>query len=488
MKILKKVFICGLLMIFAFSISSCRKKTDLGQAQKIKKNITIQVWNVFDDSSLYEPIFSEFESKYLGLNIEYRKFENPDEYLNLIINEMAEGEGPDIFFMHNSWVTEHFKKISPADISYIPPQAFKDTFVSVASDDFVLKGEDSVEKVYAMPLYIDNLAMFYNKSHFEEKLPSAAKPAKTWEQIKEQVYTLTDEDKSFERFFRSGIAIGRADNISRAFDALQLLLLQTKADFYNQTYSSAIFATQQGVTSSGQAFFPAKEALQLYTSFAMSGNKEYSWNRYIANPNSVEKEIIPFSNGKVSMILGYSYLYTDLINQLDLQAKKGIKTISKGDIGISAIPQIFNEESGETKVTLESYFAPTVSRTSENAQIAWELISFMAKKENQEYYNEQTHRPSSRRDLVEEEKADSIYGVFASQLGYAKSLKMADSKKYQEIFLNAINAVLDNKMKAVDAMKVAQDEINKILVVKPILTSNMKTDEKVEEKKTTTKK
>ena len=34
---------------------------------------------------------------------------------------------------------------------------------------------------------------------------------------------------------------------------------------------------------------------------------------------------------------------------------------------------------------------------------------------------------------------DPIYGIFAAQIGYAKSFKVADSMKYEKIFLDAIN-------------------------------------------------
>jgi len=453
-----------ILIVFILIVSGCRNKDeDRAQNQQSQITTTLQVWNVFDESSIFDPLFAEFKSKHVGLQIEYRKFENPAEYLDLIINEMAEGEGPDIFFIHNSWVQEHFKKILSADVAYIPADAFRETFVASANDDCILKGADGIDRVYCMPMYVDDLAMYYNKEHFEEVLPEEGKPARTWAEVENQVYKLTKEDNSFERFARSGIAMGRADNISRAYDILQMLMLQADTKFYNETDTSAVFASQQGVSSSGQAYYPARTAFEIYTNFAIPNNKQYSWNRYIANPVSEEKEIIPFVTGKVSMIAGYSYLYNELLNQIDMQGKKGLKTINANDIEVALMPQVFDPLKGETQVTLASFFAPTVSRTSKNAELAWQLISFLTTKENQQYYNEKTHRPSSRRDLVETQSAYPVYGIFSKQLGFAKSLKIFDSEGYEEIFLKAVTAITENGVKVAEALKEAEASINEVL-------------------------
>jgi len=64
--------------------------------------------------------------------------------------------------------------------------------------------------------------------------------------------------------------------------------------------------------------------------------------------------------------------------------------------------------------------------------------------------------------MIEEQKIDPIYGVFAEQIGFAESLPIYDEKLYNTIFVKAINAVLNTK-KPEDAMKIAQDEINAIL-------------------------
>src|SRR3989339_1384160 len=94
----KFILILALVILLAIVSVSC-KKTATTQTQP---NITLQVWNVFDDSKVFDPIFAEFKAKYKGLKIEYRKFEDPQKYMDLIVNEMAEGEGPDIFFLQNS--------------------------------------------------------------------------------------------------------------------------------------------------------------------------------------------------------------------------------------------------------------------------------------------------------------------------------------------------------------------------------------------------
>ena len=52
----------------------------------------------------------------------------------------------------------------------------------------------------------------------------------------------------------------------------------------------------------------ALTALELFTSFGLPSQKNYSWNKYLADADSGEKEIKTFANGKVSMIMGYTYV------------------------------------------------------------------------------------------------------------------------------------------------------------------------------------
>ncbi len=277
----------------------------------------------------------------------------------------------------------------------------------------------STSVVYPIPLTVDTLALYYNRAHFEDRLSARGKPAKTWEGIKEDVTFLNKPDNSLGTFEVAGIAMGRSDNIARAVDILYLLFLQFGADFYDKNYTEAIFASQQG----GIADYPGTEALKLFVSFADSSEKHYSWNEYIVDDDSEEKEVEAFARGQVSMMIGFSYMYDDIVEQISNFKQKGVDVIEESDIKIAPIPQLYDPDSSKTekRVTYASYFAETVSRNSKHPDIAWDFLIWLSGKKNLEHYFEELNKPTSRRDMIDDQKNHPIYGVFATQVGFAES-------------------------------------------------------------------
>ncbi len=447
-----------ILSLFSLSATGCRKKDPTQQKQDYS-GIELTYYKVFDSSDVIEPMISKFEDSHPGLTINYRKFADFSEYEKTILNEMAEGEGPDIFSMQNTWFVSNYKKISPLPDKMGSTYDFASTFVDVAYKDLVRPDDGGIEKVYALPMTVDTLALYYNKDHFEDRLPTKGKPSLTWEGIKEDVALLNKTDTSFDRFEVSGIAMGRADNISRAVDILYLLFLQYGTDFYNENISEAIFAGRQG----GEVYnYPALEALNFFVSFAKEDFKHYSWNEFVVSEDSEAKEIEAFAKGDVSMIIGYSYTYDLILNSMDTLKADKIATIDKEDIGVAPIPQLFDPDaSNDKRVTYASYFAETVSRNSEYPDIAWDFLIFLTSNENLDYYFQETHKPTSRRDMIEDQKKDPIFGVFASQIGYAESFPLLDYDRYKEIFSSVITAAY------------MREDLDTILLEAQVLINNM---------------
>ncbi|MFC1647639.1 extracellular solute-binding protein [Patescibacteria group bacterium] len=458
--------VLGLLMIFGIAFSAGCFRTKEFKPRTSQDMVELTYYKLFDDSEVIEPLIQEYRAKFPNVKVNYRQFTDTQEYYDLILNELAEGEGPDIFSVPNTWFIKNHKKVSPAPTNMLPSEIFEDTFVSVTYDDLVRANPETGEnQVYALPMTVDTLALYYNKDHYDDAIPERGKPAETWETLKDDVFKLTKSDQSFERFEVSGIAMGFGENITRAVDILYLLMIQSEGDFYDQNFQKAIFSQQQGVGSDGSPINPGADALNFYTSFATPSQKNYSWNAYLADPNSDTKEITTFARGKVSMILGYSNMYDQIIDEINELKAKGLTTIDTDSVRIAVIPQIKDPaQTTEKRDAYAHYFVETVARTSQNTGWAWDFLYFLTQKESLEHYNEKTHKPTSRRDMIEDQKADPIYGVFAEQIGFAESLPVYDEGVYADSMLKAINAVLATKSPQ-DAMKIAQEEINAILPV-----------------------
>ncbi len=453
MKLNLRISILSLLMLSTLLFPACLKKQS-EKPEVVKQDpVVLNFYGLFDSEDIYLEMIQEFQKANPLISIRYKKFTDPEAYLDLIINELAEGKGPDIFLMQNTWFPRHYKKLMPAPDTLVNPERFKELFVEIAAEDLIIPDDEGVEKIWGLPLYVDTLALYYNEDYFEEVKPSTGRPADTWEGIRSDVQLLNRQDNSFSRFRRSGIAMGRGDNISRAFDIIMLLMLQSKADFYSSDLTSVMFDTAKEVV----------DAFDLYSSFALPSQRNYSWNAYLADSESAEKEIRTFASGKTSMILGYSYAYEDIVREIALLERSGEDAIDINDIGIQEVPQIFDPNlTNYTKETYGTYFVPVVSRTSQYSEEAWSFLASMVSEENLRSYYKATKRPSALRSLIPEQENMPIYGVFASQVGYAASIPMADPAAYKKLFLAAIDALISTASTE-DVVKDLADEIQKLI-------------------------
>ncbi len=429
------------------------KKEDANKS----KDLTMYI--VHDNTDSFQEQIQAFRSKNANVNVKVKKFVNLEEYEDLIINEIAEGEGPDVFMIHNSWMLKHYKKLLPMPTNLpvvITADTFKQTFFQAAADDLIIQN-----KIYGMPLSIDNLALYYNKAYFKDLLATADKPAILWSKIKEQVYNLTKQNKSPERFSLAGVGIGRADNVNSAVDVLYTLMLQYGVNFYDSTGSSATFA--KASSSSSGVKNPGVEALTLYTSFGLPTYKNYSWNDVITGYNPKAKEVGPFVRGKVAMITGYPYLYNEIVKGIQVQQKTGKNYIDIKNVGTAPMPQLVTATESTKRDVLASYFPLVVARTTKYPTEAWSLVQALTTASSLQTYHKKTNRPTSRKDMVKDQQTKPIFGVFAYQAPFAKSFRIYDAAKYNKIFTKAIQDVVTNVSTPSTALSDAQTKISCII-------------------------
>ncbi len=467
MKVIKKTIVFALLISISFGFSGCRKKnqgnTSTGTTTNSVEKKEIVIWNLFDNSDSLRGQIQSFESSHPGVDITYKKFVNIEEYWSTILNELAEGEGPDIFAVNNNWLRKHYKKFYPLPLEGIEipmnPEIFRQTFFNVAGEDLIIENQ-----VMGIPLSIDTLALYYNKELFGDSIINSDEPARTWEELKEQVITLTKRDNSPERFGVSAISMGRADNILRANDILYLLMVQHETKFYDDSGLKTIFANKQGIAEgTGKAYYPGVEALDFYTSFGLPSYRNYTWNEFITGRAPDEKEINPFVRGKTAMIFGYSFLYDQLKGAIQGQIKTGGKPIALEDIGIAPAPQLYKYEETGKQDAYANYFPLVVSRNTAHPTEAWNLLLYLSSAESLQTYHEKTNKPTSRKDMGDAQSIQPLWGVFARQASYAKNLQLFDNENFNEYFAEAIQSVVKGKKTPTEALQLTQKRANCIL-------------------------
>lgn len=428
------------------------------EAQKLATQpVKLKIWRVFDDDSTFTEIMNAYRALHPNVSFEYKEF-RIEEYEDELLHAFAEGTGPDIFSIHNTWVGEYTSLMSPmpksTKIAYsetrgqikketiytlkeepsISLRALKNDFVEVVSDDAVRSYQpnekaEAEDRVFGLPLSVDTLALFYNRD-----LLSAAnipEPPKTWTEFQDQVTKLSKIGAS-NIILQAGAAIGTSQNVERASDILNLLMMQ----------NGVAMADDRGVANFGYESGGselAADAVRFYTDFANPLKQVYTWNEKQSDSFDA------FANGKAAFFFGYSY-HAPLI-----KAKS-----PKLNFAIASVPQI---EGGKT-VNFANYWIETVSKTTDFRDWAWNFVQFAANKNQAPSYLQTARRPTALRSLINTQLEDETLSVFVSQTLTAKSwYKGSDAQTMEQAFLDLIDATLSGADLKKELI-IAQNKVN----------------------------
>jgi multiple sugar transport system substrate-binding protein len=471
-------------MMVVFSACGCNKPPASGTNYEVR----LEVWGLFDDSDVMQKAISEYQKRNpVVKEIIYKKL-TVQSYENDLMEALATGNGPDIFLVHNTWLPKHQDKLAPAPIDnlsstkapILTPKQVADQFPDVVSADFVSGG-----KIYALPLSVDSLALYYNKDLLNQA--GIATPPATWEAFDDAVKKITKVD-SFGNINLSGAAMGMSSDasagtgkINRATDILALLMMQSGAQMVNPENKAASFADFTKATYGGE-LSPGESALAYYTKFSNPSNVEYSWNSQ--QHNSTDS----FIEGRTAMILGYSWMLPQI------QAKA-----PKLSLGIANVPQNKDDSGSGLNIDFANYWGYGVSASKtqnqdfekmaaenknryatkdERVAEAWKFIRFLtlpqsfstglasaqtadsANFDAAAEYAANQKKPAARRDLIGQQKSDILLAPFAEGNLIAKSWTQPDNIAVEKIFDQMIDNVVLKGGRIHDAMQQAQNAVN----------------------------
>ncbi|MCX6813941.1 MAG: extracellular solute-binding protein [Candidatus Azambacteria bacterium] len=394
--------------------------------------VTLEFWGLFDDLAVWQPVFDAYKKNNNNISFNYVRM-NPDTYEQDLVEALASGKTPDIIMFHSSWLAKHGNKISPLPETVMTLRNFQETFPDVATVDFVSKN-----KIYALPVWTDVLAMFYNKDLFNTA--SIATPPKTWDDFIKAVQKLSVKDK-FGNLTKSGAAIGAADNIDNAADILSLLMLQTGTKMISDDGAGAAF--DKAITVGSATYKPGESALRFYTDFANAKSGAYTWNDKL--PNSFDA----FTSGQTAIIFDYA------VNISRLKQKA-----PNLRLGIAPAPQLTDA----TKiVNYADFWGYSVPLASKNSEAAWNFLVFLTGKDINQYFSNAVLRPAARRDVLSEEQTSPDLGVFADSILSATNWYRVDPPAIDNIFKDMINSVVLGGVKPADAINDAAAKVTSLM-------------------------
>lgn len=413
-----KLIALVLLLVFVATAGFGCKTVDSKVAARMQP-ITLNYWRVYDGPDNFQPMIDAYRAMHPFISINYRKL-NYDEYEQALVDALAEDRGPDIFSIQNTWVRKYQSKIAPlpetTSIVYpitkgtlkketipelrttrsVTVTDIKNNFVGTVYGDVVLP-KDNKERIYALPLSVDTLAMYYNKDLLNNA--GIAELPKYWNRdFQQAVKKLTKQDARGE-IIQSGVALGGSVNIERSADILAALMMQNGAIMME---GNSVTFNQIPAIFRERGYNPGLEAIRFYSDFANPAKEVYAWN------SSLENSLNSFIDGKLAIFFGYSY---------DLPIIKA--RAPKLNFAIAKFPQI---EGSSSEANAANYWVETVSTKSKYQNEAWDFIQFMTTKpEQNKKYLELAHKPAALRTLVSEQLNNEELNVWAGQVLTAKS-------------------------------------------------------------------
>lgn len=470
MRNIKRIFLAFFLVIISVSFSGCGCKQQTAATYKIN----LEVWGLFDNEDPYRDTFDAFikQNPSVG-NIRYKKM-TPDSYQKDLVDALASGQGPDIFLIHNNWLPSFSGKVYPAPASIITEQKVRNDFVDVVADDFVAGGN-----IYALPLSVDSLGLYYNKDLFNEA--GITTPPKNWDEFVDTARKLTKFDAQ-SQIVQAGAAMGTAANINRATDVLGLLMLQNNTLMADSSAQTAVF--DRYVSTDGKTFSPGENALNFYTQFA---NRSSQSVPYVWNPK-MHYSIDAFSEGTLGMMFNYSW-------QMEVVESKSPKL----NYAVAPVPQF----PGTKQVNFANYWGYAVAKSripdtkgmdkvladrvtnDMRATEAWKLLTYMTTKfdptlakttatagniqspqaalDPAKDYLEKTKKPAARRDLVEMQKTDVKYGVFAAGNLLAKNWYQISPDQIEALFSQMITQINNGEATVADGLRSASLAVTQMM-------------------------
>ena len=409
-----------------------------GLSKPPPEKMTLQFWGTFDDGSYYEDAIKGFKATNPNVNIVFRQLPY-GEYHDALVKAFAANAGPDIFMIHNTWLPQNYNYVQPMPDSipdYNKPdeqftfKKFQEIFTDVAVNDLTVD-----QTVFGVPLYIDTLALYYNKDLFNTA--GITTPPKTWEEFVKDIPLLTKKN-SQGNITQSAAAIGTAKNINRSIDVLSLLMLQSGARMTNDANTSATFAEPISGFQAGQ------QALEFYTDFANPAKTDrYTWN------DQLDYSIDAFANGKTAMMFNYSHHLATL-------HEKSLRL----NFGVAMMPQPVD---AKIRVDYANYWGLVVAKQSKHPVEAWKFLTHIRRTDEIIPYINISQRPPARKDLIDKLRNNPEFGVFAPQALTARSWYQVETATIESLFAKMIDDVNFNRATIRAALDEAQNKVNVLM-------------------------
>lgn len=394
------------------------------------KAVSISVWGPFPKEKINGPI-SEFNaSKSDSFAVSYTE-KDPDNYKKDLLNAMAAGNPPDVWFMTQDMVMEFENKIQKIPFKSFPERNFKDMFADVG-EVFLDRGEQSV---IAFPYVIDPIILYWNRDIFSSA--GIALPPKYWDEFLLDSSALTKVD-DLGNITRSGAALGEFRNVINAKEILSMMTLQTGNKIIDPNNLKIVWGEKGGSILS-----PIENSLRFFGEFSNPKKTSYSWNRSLTDSRSA------FAGAKLAMYFGRAG-ELGKIREMNPHL----------NFDVAAVPQI---KGGAINATFADVYSLAISKTSPRGQAALPLIYSLLEKDFSNKFAESLSLAPARRDVLSEGNSDQTLSIFYKSAIMARTWLEPNSEAVSEIFKNMVESSITGKQRISEAVTEATTQLEQLL-------------------------
>lgn len=302
--------------------------------------LSVSIWDSYQEPGIKE-ILSDFTEK-TGIRTELSVVKW-DEYWTMLEAGAQGGSLPDVFWMHSNESERYMSNDMLLDLTDKISESTEIDTSNYPEDIWGLYTYD--DKYYAVPKDVDTIALWYNKTMFDEAGMEYPTADWTWEDVGEAAKKLTKEDGS-----QYGIAVRNDDN---------------QAGYYNIVFDNGGYIISEDKTTSGWDDDKTIEAMQVLEGWIKDGLMP---SLETMSENGAD---VLFQSGKVAMVLQGSWMLAAF--------KENEYTAANCDV--VELPK--NSQTGR-RASVYNGLGWAASAAGEHTEEAWKLIEYLGSKEAQE--------------------------------------------------------------------------------------------------------
>lgn len=316
------------------------KDTDLSTTDLSSRKLVVAMWDKNQLDGIQE-IVKDFTSE-TGIEVDIQV--TPwDQYWTMLEAGATGGSLPDVFWMHSNEFNKYAQYEMLLDLT--------DKINSSELIDLSKYPEDIVEiynyedKQFAIPKDIDTIALWYNKTMFDEAGMEYPNENWTWDDFRNACEKLTKEDGS-----QFGYALKPTNN---------------QDGWYNTVYSMGGSVISDDKKESKMSDTNTVKALEFITGIIKDGSTPAYEVMTENNPEAL------FEAGKVAMITQGSWMLAELCNN----------DYVKANCDVAVLPK---DSATGNRVSIYNGLGWVASANTSYPEEAWKLIEYLGSKEAQQ--------------------------------------------------------------------------------------------------------